>query len=230
MSHRLLASGAAVPLDAIRSGRLTENQVNALAEHASAIGQRRLLMDDRGVVGLGYVRARCRRWKRKHGDLALVVVDYLQLMRGEGETREQEVSSLSRGLKAIAKELHVPVISLCQLNRQLEGRHDKRPHLHDLRESGAIEQDADVVLMLYREDMHGEDTPNRGLCQVLIRKHRNGPLGEVTLRYLADFCRFENTSERFTAGSSALSPVVGFRQRPADDMKRRAAGDDDRRP
>lgn len=209
IADRLLASSAAVPQHAIRGGRLDDEQVNMLAEHASHLGQRRLLLDDRSAVTLGDVRARCRRWKRKHG-LGLVIVDYLQLMRGEGDTREQEVSSLSRGLKAIAKQLHVPVIALCQLNRQLEGRHDKRPQLYDLRESGAIEQDADIVLMLYREDLHDEETPNRGLCLVLVRKHRNGPLGEVTLRYVPDYCRFESTERRFQSTTGPNRPRGGL--------------------
>jgi replicative DNA helicase len=218
LAHRLLASRAEVSLHEFRSGRLTIDQVNALAAQATETGQRQLLLDDRPAVGLGYLRARCRRWKRKHG-LALVIVDYLQLMRGEGDTREQEVSSLSRGLKVLAKELHVPVIALCQLNRALEGRTDKRPQLYDLRESGAIEQDADIVLMLYREDIHGEDTPNRGLAQVLVRKHRNGPLGEVTLRYLAPYCRFESTEERFQASVASVRAATGFRQLSGGELK-----------
>ncbi|HZM33879.1 MAG TPA: replicative DNA helicase [Burkholderiales bacterium] len=227
LGHRLLANAGGIPLDAIRSGALDECGVNLLAEVAVQIGQRRLLIDDRAGIGVGYIRACCRRWKRRHGVLALVIVDYLQLMRGTGDTREQEVASISRGLKALAKELHVPVIALCQLNRALEGRTDKRPHLYDLRESGAIEQDADVVLMLYREDLHGEDTPNRGLCQVLVRKHRNGPLGDVTLRYVPELCRFETTAERFAAGVAPIRPVGGFRAtRPDTDVKMRLAGDD----
>ena len=230
LGQRLLASASGVPLHQIRSGSLDDAQVNGLAEIAGQLGQRRLLIDDRAAVSVGYIRARCRRWKRRHG-LALLVVDYMQLMRGEGETREQEVASLSRGLKALAKELHVPVIALCQLNRALEGRTDKRPQLYDLRESGAIEQDADIVMALYREDiMYGDAdsaTPNRGLCQVLVRKHRNGPLGDVTLRYVPELCRFESTQERFSAGVAPIRPVSGFRaSRPdAADFKMRAAAD-----
>jgi len=225
IAHRLLSGRASVPLHQFRSGRLTLDQVNELAAQATEAGQRKLLLDDRPHVGVGYLLARCRRWKRKHG-LSLVIVDYLQLMSGKGDTREQEVSSISRGLKALAKELHVPVIALCQLNRALEVRPDKRPYLYDLRESGAIEQDADVVLMLYRDDVHGDDTPNVGLAQVLIRKNRNGQTGEVTLRYMSEYCRFENTADRFVVDARAPRPVVGFRvgSLPADG-KMRAAGD-----
>ena len=229
LGARLLASAAGVPLDAIPSGRLDERQVNAMADAAILGRERMLQIDDRGGIGLGYIRARCRRLKRKHG-LGLVVVDYLQLMSGAGSSREQEVSSISRGLKALAKELRVPVLALCQLNRSLEGRTDKRPQLYDLRESGAIEQDADIVLMLYRDEVNGEQGPNHGLCQVLIRKNRNGPLGAVTLRYTPELCRFESTEERFEYGAvTSLRPVRGFRAGGQEiDWKSRSAGEDGR--
>lgn len=225
IAQRGLAMAAQIPLDSIRSGSLTGDELNHLADVAIDQSHSRILLDDRGAIGLAYIRARCRRWKRQ-GGLSLVVVDYLQLMRGEGSNREQEVSSISRGLKALAKDLRVPVLALCQLSRALEGRIDKRPQLYDLRESGAIEQDADAVLMLYRDDLQVADSQNAGLAEVLIRKQRNGPLGVVTLEYDAPLCTFRSTDARFTSTVEPIRQPRGFRLETNHDGKAAAAGVD----
>ena len=140
-------------------------------------------------------------------------------------SREQEVSAISRGLKTLAKEFAVPVIALSQLNREFVHRADRRPQLHDLRDSGAIEQDADVVLMLHRDDINGGSGENAGLALVIVRKNRNGPLGDVTLRFNAPFCRFESTEERFMV-NGARSTIRDYRPSGVEDLKKRAAGDD----
>ena len=146
---------------------------------ADADGQRLILMD-RPAIGVSYVRAVARKIRRQHG-LDVICVDYLGLMRGEGQNRNQEIGSLSRGLKALAKELNVPIIALAQLNRSTETRQDRRPQLSDLRDSGEIEQDADIVVMLHREDLSNPAPEWRGIAELIIRKNRNGPLGEVIL-------------------------------------------------
>lgn len=172
----------------------------ALAYHEGLIGRNGAVMrllelpiyvDDTPAATVGHVRLRCRRIKRKHG-LGLIVVDYLQLMRGTGENRTQEIGSISRGLKALAKELQVPVIAVAQINRGVEQRTDKRPLLADLRESGDIEADADVVMMLYRDDAYSSDSPTKGLAEVIIRKQRNGRTGTAWLTFDAERTRFHN--------------------------------------
>jgi replicative DNA helicase len=139
------------------------------------------------------VRARARRLKRQHG-LGLIVVDYLQLMQvaGGSENRATEISEISRGLKALAKELKVPVIALSQLNRSLESRTDKRPIMSDLRESGAIEQDADLIVFIYRDEVYNEDSPDKGTAEIIIGKQRNGPIGKSRLTFLGKYTKFEN--------------------------------------
>lgn len=172
----------------------------ALAYHESLIGRDggvmrlldlRIHIDDTPAVTVGHIRLRCRRIKRKHG-LGLIVVDYLQLMRGTGENRTQEIGSISRGLKALAKELDVPVIAVAQINRAVENRQDKHPLLSDLRESGDIEADADVVMMIYRDDVYSSESPMKGLAEIIIRKQRNGPTGTVWLTFDAEHTRFHN--------------------------------------
>jgi replicative DNA helicase len=140
------------------------------------------------------VRARARRLKRERGGLDLIVVDYLQLMRGSNnkENRATEISEISRSLKALAKELHVPVIALSQLNRAVEQRVDKRPVMSDLRESGGLEQDADVILLIYREDQYDQNTTRKGIADIIIAKQRNGPTGDVQLTFLGQYTKFEN--------------------------------------
>jgi replicative DNA helicase len=140
------------------------------------------------------VRSRARRLTREHGQLGLIVLDYLQLMQSpaSGDNRVQQISDISRGLKALAKELNVPVIALSQLNRNLEQRPNKRPVMSDLRESGAIEQDADLIIFVYRDEVYHEDSPDKGIAEIIIGKQRNGPLGTVRLTFLGQYTRFEN--------------------------------------
>ena len=149
----------------------------------------RIWLDESARLTLGMMRVRLQRIRRKHG-LSLVVVDYLQLMTGEGDNREQEVASLSRGLKAFAKEFNVPVIVCVQLNRNVESRQDKRPMLADLRESGAVEQDADIVLMIYNDAYYNADSEHKGFSEILIRKHREGPTGRAWLKFEPEYARF----------------------------------------
>jgi replicative DNA helicase len=154
-----------------------------------------IYIDDSAGITVLEMRAKARRLKSEH-DLGLVVVDYLQLMQGKSgiENRAQEISDISRSLKAMAKELDVPVIALSQLNRLLESRTDKRPQLSDLRESGAIEQDADVIIFIYRDEVYnkGEENPNRGIAEIIIGKQRNGPIGTIKLTFLAEYTTFES--------------------------------------
>ena len=152
-----------------------------------------IYIDDTPGLSPTEIRARSRRLQREHG-LDLIIVDYLQLMQVEGtkENRATEISEISRGLKALAKELNVPVIALSQLNRSVEQRTDKRPVMSDLRESGAIEQDADVIFFIYRDEVYNEDSPDKGTAEIIIGKQRNGPTGKVKLTFLGEYTRFEN--------------------------------------
>lgn len=148
-------------------------------------------IDDTPAVSVGHIRSRCRRIKRQHG-LSLIVVDYLQLMRGDGDNRNQEIGSISRGLKSIAKEFDVPVLALSQLSRKVEERSDKRPIMSDLRESGEIEQDADLILFVYRDEVYDENSEARGTAEILCRKNRNGGIGDCRLTFRGEFTRFGN--------------------------------------
>jgi len=146
-------------------------------------------IDDTSAVTLGHIRSKCRQVKRQHG-LGMIVVDYIQLMRGEGDNRNQEIGSISRGLKAIAKEFDIPVVALSQLNRKVDDRGDKRPQMSDLRESGEIEQDADMILFIYRDEMYNQDTEHKGLAELICRKNRNGSIGDVTTTFSGETTRF----------------------------------------
>jgi len=190
LSQRLISLRASVSVAQMRSGKLSNDDWSRISACQGKADGERLFLIDRSTIGVAYVRAAARKIKRKHG-LGLIVVDYLGLMKGEGQTRTQEVGSLSRGLKALAKELHVPIIALAQLNRATETRTDKRPQLSDLRDSGEIEQDADIVAMLHREDLHNTSSEWAGLSKLFIRKNRNGALGEVDLRYRGEFMQFQ---------------------------------------
>jgi replicative DNA helicase len=148
-------------------------------------------IDDAPSITVGHIRSRCRRIKRQHG-LSLIVVDYIQLMRGDGDNRNQEVGSISRGLKSIAKEFDVPVIALSQLSREVEKRGDKRPVMSDLRESGELEQDADLILFVYRDEVYDDSSEARGTAEILNRKNRNGPIGECRLSFRGEYTRFGN--------------------------------------
>ena len=157
------------------------------------IGKSTLIIHDTPVISIGELRSKCRKYKLEH-DLSIIMIDYLQLMSGGGrsESRQQEISEISRSLKALARELNVPVIALSQLSRAVEQRPDHRPMLSDLRESGAIEQDADVVMFLYRDDYYNKDTDKKGIQEVIIAKQRNGPIGTVELAWLPEFTKFAN--------------------------------------
>jgi len=175
----------------LRSGQLGPNLWPKVVDAASRIYKAPIFVDDSSVATVTDIRAKCRRLQRKHG-LSLVVVDYLQLMQGTTrENRQQEISEISRGLKNLARELSVPIVAASQLNRSLEAREDKRPRLADLRESGALEQDADVVMFIYRHEYyHPEDLEKKGMAEIHIAKHRAGATGLVEMTFLPEFTRF----------------------------------------
>lgn len=157
-----------------------------------------MIIDDTPSISVGELRSKCRKYKLEH-DLGIIIIDYLQLMTGSknSESRQQEVSDISRNLKAIARELNVPVIALSQLSRSVESREDKRPMLSDLRESGAIEQDADVVMFIYRDDYYHKDSEDKGIAEVIVAKQRNGPTGTVKLKWLPEYTKFANLEKNF---------------------------------
>jgi replicative DNA helicase len=195
LAMRMLCSEARVDLGRVRSGQLHDREFPRLAMAAGRVGDAPIFIDDTPAITVLEMRAKARRLKRDAGaKLGLIVVDYIQLMRSaEGrDSREQEISEISRSLKALAKELHVPVIALSQLNRQVESRSPPKPRLSDLRESGAIEQDADVIMFLYREEYYEKETDKKGIAEVIVAKQRNGPIDDVELTFLAQFTRFEN--------------------------------------
>ncbi|MCL1979750.1 MAG: replicative DNA helicase, partial [Proteobacteria bacterium] len=181
------------------TGKLLENDWPKLTRATGMLSDAPIFIDDSAGLTVLEMRAKARRLKSEH-NLGLIVVDYLQLMQGKhnAENRAQEISDISRSLKAMAKELDVPVLALSQLNRSLENRTDKRPQLADLRESGAIEQDADVIMFIYRDEVYNrsEDNPNRGLAEIIIGKQRNGPTGMIKLTFLGEYTSFENYTGR----------------------------------
>jgi len=199
LALRMLCSEAKVDAHKLRGGFLSESDWPRLTRAAGALAEAPIFIDDTPGISALEMRAKSRRLKAEH-NLGLVVVDYLQLMRGraDSDTREQEISDISRSLKALAKELSVPVIALSQLNRRVEERGDKRPQLADLRESGAIEQDADVIIFLYRDDVYNksDDNPNKGKAEIIIGKQRNGPTDKFELAFLDKFTCFENLTYR----------------------------------
>ena len=201
LAMRMLSGSARISVRDLRVGRVSEGQWSSIAESATRFQGLPMLLDDTPAVTCAHIRSRCRRIQRQSG-LGLVVVDYLQLMKGEGDNRTQEVGSLSRGLKAIAKELGVPVIALSQLSRRVEERSDKRPLMSDLRDSGEIEQDADLVAFLYRDEVYVPDSPAKGTAELLIRKQRNGPVGDIRLCFREELMRFEN----YAGTERAMSP------------------------
>ena len=186
--------------DSLRTGKLEEDEWPRLTSAVSILAEAQLHIDDTASLTPTEIRARSRRLMREHGQLGLIVIDYLQLMQvpGHKENRTGEISEISRSLKALAKELNVPVIALSQLNRSLEQRPNKRPVMSDLRESGAIEQDADVIMFIYRDEVYDEDSPDKGTAEIIIGKQRNGPIGMRRLTFLGQHTRFEN----FTAVDS----------------------------
>lgn len=188
---RILSARTRVSVHAMRTGTKDEGHWKRLGDQLNEAGQQRLFIDDRPAIGTAYVRAKARRLQRQHG-LDLIVIDYLQLMRGQGDNRTQEIGSISRGLKALAKELRAPIIALAQLNRGVESRADKRPLMSDLRDSGEVEQDADIVAMLHRESLYSEAPKWIGLAELLVRKNRNGPVDDFILNYHPEEMRLEN--------------------------------------
>jgi replicative DNA helicase len=193
---RLLSAEAQIPLHHMRSGTMSEGDWAKLASKMGTVSEAPLFIDDSPNMTLMEIRAKCRRLKQRH-DLRLVVVDYLQLMTSgkRVESRQQEVSEFSRSLKLLAKELEVPVIAISQLNRGAEQRQDKRPMLADLRESGSLEQDADVVVLLHREDAYERESPRAGEADFIIAKHRNGPTGLVTVAFQGHYSRFVDMAQ-----------------------------------
>ncbi len=195
LTTRMLCAEAKVDSQKLRSGFLAEHDWQLLIEAASVLSEAPIFIDDTPAISVLELRAKARRLKSEH-NISLIIIDYLQLMKGKGgnERREQEISEISRSLKALAKELNIPVVALSQLNRKVEDRENKRPRLADLRESGAIEQDADLIAFLYRDEVYNqrEDNPNRGMAEVIIGKHRNGPVGKIKLAFLEKYTSFEN--------------------------------------
>ena len=195
LSLRMLCSEAQMDAQKLRSGFLDKRDWPKLVTAAGSLSETPIFIDDTPALSILEMRAKSRRLKSEHG-LELIIVDYLQLMRGRTaiERREQEISEISRSLKALAKELNIPVVALPQLNRRVEDRHDKRPQLADLRESGAIEQDADVIIFIYRDELYNksEDNVNKGVAEIIIGKQRNGPTGMVKLVFLDKYATFKN--------------------------------------
>ncbi len=194
LAFRMISSLGRVDQSHLRTGMFGDEDWARINGAIAQMKTASLYIDDSGALTPTEVRARARRLMREHGGLGLIVVDYLQLMQVAGgkENRATEISEISRSLKALAKELSVPVIALSQLNRSVEQRTDKKPVMSDLRESGAIEQDADVIMMIYREEVYEPETPRKGIADIIIAKQRNGPTGEVHLTFLGKYTRFEN--------------------------------------
>ena len=194
LMNRFLAMESGVSAQNMRTGNLSEGEWEKLVEGAAILGDSGLVIDDTPGISISDMRSKCRKIKLEHDDLGLIIIDYIQLMTSStrSESRQQEVSEISRSLKALARELNVPVIALSQLSRAVEQRPDHRPMLSDLRESGAIEQDADVVMFLYRDEYYKKDTDKPGVAEVIIAKQRNGPVGTVELAWIGDRQRFAN--------------------------------------
>lgn len=192
--NRLFSMEAKVDSQHLRTGNLSDAEWEKLIESAGEIGRSNLIIDDTPGISIPELRSKCRKYKLEH-NLEMVIIDYLQLMSGSSrstDSRQQEISDISRSLKALARELKVPVIALSQLSRAVEQRPDHRPMLSDLRESGAIEQDADVVMFIYRDDYYNKDTDRQGIAEIIIAKQRNGPIGTVELVWLPDYTKFAN--------------------------------------
>ncbi len=198
LAMRMLSSMSKVDQTRLRTGRLTDEEWSRLTDEIARLNEARIHVDETAALNALELRARARRMKREYGKLGLVVVDYLQLMSSssQGENRATEISEISRSLKALAKELDVPVVALSQLSRAVEQRNDRRPLMSDLRESGAIEQDADVILFIYREEVYAPDKEEaKGRAEAIIGKQRNGPIGTVHLTFLGRYTRFANSTD-----------------------------------
>lgn len=195
--NRLFSLESRVDAQKLRSGNLADSDWEMLIEGAGTVGRSKLIIDDTPGISISELRSKCRKYKLEH-DLKLIIIDYLQLMSGNGrsDSRQQEISEISRSLKGLARELNVPVIALSQLSRQVEQRPDHRPMLSDLRESGAIEQDADVVMFIYRDDYYNKDTADKGIAEIIIAKQRNGPIGTVNLVWMPQYTKFANMEKK----------------------------------
>ena len=206
LAIRMIASLSRVDQHKIRTGNLGDNDWPRLTSTVSIMQDKKIFVDDTPALTPAELRARCRRLSREQ-QLDMVIVDYLQLMHvpGTKENRATEISEISRSLKAMAKELNIPVVALSQLNRSLESRQNKRPVMSDLRESGAIEQDADIIVFIYRDEVYDEDSPDKGKAEIIIGKQRNGPIGMVPLTFLGQYTRFENyiKEDAFRSGYDA---------------------------
>ena len=196
--NRLLSMESKVDSQLIRTGNLSANDWEKLIESAGDISKAPLIIDDTPGISISELRSKCRKFKLEN-DLGLVIIDYLQLMSGGSkrtDSRQQEITEISRSLKALAREINAPVIALSQLSRACETRPDHRPILSDLRESGAIEQDADVVMFIYRDDYYNKDTDKKNISEIIIAKQRNGPIGTVELVWLPNYTKFANKSKK----------------------------------
>lgn len=195
--NRMLSMESSVDAQKLRTGQMSDQEWEKLIESAGVIGKSSLIIDDTPGIGIAELRSKCRKYKLEH-NLSIIMIDYLQLMTGNGKTesRQQEISEISRSLKAVARELSVPVIAFSQLSRAVEQRPDHRPILSDLRESGAIEQDADVVMFIYRDDYYNKDTDTPNQAEINIAKQRNGPIGVVNLAWIPNYTKFANLQWR----------------------------------
>jgi replicative DNA helicase len=194
LAMRMIGSVGKLDQTKLRTGRLGPEDWERLSSALGRLSDAPILIDETPALNAIEVRSRARRLQKQYGQLGLVIVDYLQLMEAQssGENRATEISEISRAMKSLAKELKVPVMALSQLNRSLEQRPNKRPVMSDLRESGAIEQDADLILFIYRDEVYNEDTPDKGTAEIIIAKQRNGPIGTIRLTFLGEHTRFEN--------------------------------------
>ena len=197
--NRLFSLESQVDAQALRTGNMKDSDWEKLIEGAGIIGKSNLIIDDTPGISVSELRSKCRKYKLEHG-LDIVIIDYLQLMTGSvgknSESRQQEISEISRSLKGLARELNVPVVALSQLSRAVESRPDKRPMLSDLREAGAIEQDADVVMFIYRDEYYNKDSEFKKQAEIIIAKQRNGPVGTVNLAWLGEYTKFANLSRQ----------------------------------
>ncbi|TRZ98376.1 MAG: replicative DNA helicase [Rhodocyclaceae bacterium] len=201
IATRFLSSVARIDQSKLRTGRLTDDEWDRMTVALGKLHEAPIHIDETGAINSTDLRARARRLHRHFGKLGLIIIDYLQLMSSnrDGENRATEISEISRSIKALAKELQVPIVALSQLSRKVEERNDKRPLMSDLRESGAIEQDADIIVMMYREEYYKPDTQDKGKAEANIGKHRNGPVGMVPLTFIAEYAKFEN----YASGSAS---------------------------
>nr|WP_042352952.1 replicative DNA helicase [Bacillus massiliigorillae] len=200
---RMLCAEGNINAQGLRTGALTDEDWRKLTMAMGSLSNAGIYIDDTPGVRIGDIRSKCRRLKQEHG-LGMILIDYLQLIRGDGnsgDNRQQEVSEISRSLKALARELKVPVIALSQLSRGVEQRQDKRPMMSDIRESGSIEQDADIVAFLYRDDYYDKESENKNIIEIIIAKQRNGPVGTVSLAFVKEYNKFVNLEQRYDESS-----------------------------